>query len=97
MGRLSLSRNGYIEKVFPRFNKQNAKLVTTSLVAHFRLSSALCPQSDEEVDYMSRVPYSSAMDSFMYAMVYSHLNLAYATIAISRYLEKHGKEHWKAD
>ena len=30
---------------------QNAKPVTTPLAAHFRLSSALCPQSDEEVEY----------------------------------------------
>ena len=37
---------------------QNAKPVTTPLAAHFRLSFALCPQSDEGVDYMSKVPYS---------------------------------------
>ena len=65
--RLSLSHKGYIEKVFRRFNMQNTKPVTTSLVAHFRLSSSLCPQSDEEVDYMSRVPYSSVVGSLMYA------------------------------
>ena len=41
--RLSLSQKGYIEKVLRRFNMQNVKLVTTSLAAHFRLSSALCP------------------------------------------------------
>ena len=53
---------------------QNAKPVTTPLAAHFRLSSALCPQSDEEVDYMSRVPHSSVMGSLMYAMVCSRLD-----------------------
>ena len=55
-GRLSLSRKGYIEKVLRRFNMQNEKPITTPLAAHLRLSSTLCPQSDEEVDYMSRVP-----------------------------------------
>ena len=42
-GRLSLSQKGYIEKVLRRFNMHNAKLVTTPLATHFRLSSALCP------------------------------------------------------
>ena len=93
VGRLSLSQKEYIEKVFHRFNIQNAKLVTTLPAAHFRLSSTLCSQSAEEVDYMSSVPYSSVVGSLMYAMVCSCLDLAYA---VSRYMEKLGKEHWKA-
>ena len=95
-GRLSLSPIGYIEKVLRRFNMQNANLVTAPLASHFRLSSALCPQSDEKVDYMSRLPYSSAMGSLMYAMVCSHPDLAYGVNAVNRYMEKPNKEHWKA-
>ena len=82
-----------IEKVLRKFNMQNANPVTTPLAVHFRLSYALCPQSDEEVNYMSRVSYSSVVGFLMYAMVCSHPDLAYA---ISRYMEKPGKEHWKA-
>ena len=40
---LSLSHKGYIEKVFRKFNIQNAKPATTPLAAHFKLSFALCP------------------------------------------------------
>ncbi|KAG8488981.1 hypothetical protein CXB51_017075 [Gossypium anomalum] len=46
----------------------SAKPVNTPLVAHFRLSSALFPQLDDEIEYMSHVPYSSAVGSLMYAM-----------------------------
>ena len=74
---------------------QNAKPVTTPLAAHFRLSYALCPQSYEEVDYMSRVPYSSVVGSLMYATVCSHPDLACAVNAISRYMEKPSKEYSK--
>ena len=95
-GRLSLSHKGYIEKVLCRFNMQNAKPVTTPLVAHFRLSSTLCPQSDEEVDYMSRVPYFSVVGALMYVMVCSRPDLTDAISEVSRYMEKPGKEHWKA-
>ena len=94
-GRLSLSQKGYIEKVLRRFNMQIAKPVTTPLAAHFRLSSALCPHSDAKDDCMSRVPYSSAVGSFMYAMVCSHPYLAYVVSVVSKYMEKPDKEHWK--
>ena len=75
--RLSLSQKGYIEKVFHRFNTQNVTPVTTPLPDHSRLSYVLCPQSDEEVDYMSRVSYSSVVSSLIYAMVCSRPDLAY--------------------
>ena len=45
---------------------------------------------------MSRVTYSSAMGSLMYVIVCSRLDLAYVVGTVSRYLEKLGKEHWKA-
>ena len=75
---------------------QNAKPVTTPLTAHFRLSSNLCPHSDEKVDYMCRVPYSSVVGSLMYAMACSSPDLAYAINTVNRYTTKPGKEHWKA-
>ncbi|KAG8475483.1 hypothetical protein CXB51_032327 [Gossypium anomalum] len=51
VSKLYLSQKGYIEKVLCRFNMQSAKPVSTPLAAHFRLSSALSPQSDDEIEY----------------------------------------------
>ena len=68
-GKLYLSQKAYIEKVLHRFNMHNAKPISTPLAAHFRLSSALSPQSDDDVDYMPRVSYSSAVGSLMYAHI----------------------------
>ena len=73
-----------------------AKPVSTPLAAHFRLSSAMCPQSDKNVEYMSKVPYSSAVGSLMYAMVCSRPDLSHALSVVSRYMANPGKEHWKA-
>ncbi|KAG8501645.1 hypothetical protein CXB51_004727 [Gossypium anomalum] len=94
--KLYLSQKGYIEKLLCRFNMRSAKPVSTPLAAHFRLSSALSPQSDDEIKYMSHVPYSSAVGSLMYAMVCSRPDLSYAVSAVSRYIANPGKEHWKA-
>ena len=74
---------------------QNVKPVNTPLVAHFRLSYALSPQLDDDVHYMSRIPYSSAMGSLMYAMVCSCPDLSYVVNVVRRYMANPGKEHWK--
>ena len=95
-GKLYLSQRGYIDKVLRRFNMHNAKPVSTPLAAHFRLSSDLCPDSDDEIEYMSRVPYSSAVGSLMYAMVCSRLDLSHALSVVSRFMANPGKEHWRA-
>ncbi|KAG8503337.1 hypothetical protein CXB51_001297 [Gossypium anomalum] len=94
--KLYLSQKGYIEKVLCRFNMQSAKPVSTPLAAHFILSSALSPQSDDEIEYMSHVPYSSAVGSLMYAIICSRPDLSYAVNAVSKYMANLGKEHWKA-
>ena len=69
--KLYLSQKKYIEKVLHRFNMQNAKPVSTPLAAHLQLSATLSPKTDDERDYMSRVPYSSVVGSLMYVMVHS--------------------------
>ncbi|KAG8480197.1 hypothetical protein CXB51_024909 [Gossypium anomalum] len=84
VSKLYLSQKGYIEKLLCRFNMRSAKPVSTPLAAHFRLSSALSPQSDDEIKYMSHVPYSSAVGSLMYAMVCSRPDLSYAVSAFGR-------------
>ncbi|KAG8498673.1 hypothetical protein CXB51_004985 [Gossypium anomalum] len=66
------------------FNMRSAKPVNTPLAAHFRLSSALSPQSDDEIEYMLHVPYSSTVGSLMYAMVCSRPDLSYAVSAFGR-------------
>jgi hypothetical protein len=70
-GLLFLSKHDYINKVLHRFNMPDVKKVTTPIAPHFKLSSIQCPVTDEDIEYMSRVPYSSVVGSLMYAMVCS--------------------------
>jgi hypothetical protein len=44
---------------------------------------------------MSRVPYSSAVGSLMYAMVCTRPDIAHAVGVVSRYMNNPGKEHWE--
>ena len=45
---------------------------------------------------MSKVPYSSAVGSLMYAMVCTRPNIAHAVGVVSRYMNDPGKENWMA-
>ena len=43
---------------------------------------------------MSRVPYASAIVSFMYAMVCTRMSIAHVVGFLSRYMSKPWKKHW---
>jgi len=82
--KFTLSQNEYIEKVLKRFNMQNEKLVSTPFYIHFKLSKEMCPKTQEDVDYISKVPYASAVGSLMYAMVCTRPDIAHAVGVVSR-------------
>ena len=46
-----------------------AKVLSTPLTMHFKLSTKQCPSSDDENEDMNKVPYASAVGSLMYVMV----------------------------
>ncbi|MCO5578552.1 hypothetical protein L7F22_032395 [Adiantum nelumboides] len=45
---------------------------------------------------MEKVPYSSAIDSLMYAMVSTRSDIAFAVEVVSRYMANSRKNHWEA-
>eukprot|EP00253_Pinus_taeda_P026327 PITA_26327 len=92
--KLTLSRSEYIEKVFKIFNMKNEKTISAPLASHFKLSKELCPKIQEEMAYMSKVPYASAVGSLTYAMVYTRPDIAHAVGVVSGYMNDPGKEHW---
>ena len=92
---LTLSQGEYIENVLERFRLQNAKPVSTPLASHFKLTKEMCPKTQEEIESMSRVPYSSVVGSLMYAMVCTRPNIAHAMGFVRSYMKILGKEHWE--
>jgi hypothetical protein len=82
--------------VLERFRMKNEKLVSTPLAIHFKLNNEMCPKTHEKIKYMSRVPYSSAVDILMYVMVCTRPDITHAVGVVSRYMKNLGKQHWKA-
>jgi hypothetical protein len=55
----------------------------------------MCPKTQEEIKYMSKVPYSSTFDILMYAMVCTRVDIAHAVAVVRRYMNNPGKENWE--
>ena len=77
-GKLCLSQQKYLEKILPRFSMQNSKPLSTALVAHLRLSTAMSPSNREEHEFMSYIPYASIVGSLIYAMVCTYPDISHA-------------------
>eukprot|EP00253_Pinus_taeda_P032737 PITA_32737 len=89
-GKLWLSQQKYIEKILLRFGMNNVKHVSVPLASHFKLSSSLCPNTDEEKDYMSRIPYANVVGCLMYVMVCTQPDISHAVGVVSRYMANPG-------
>ncbi|GAA0159624.1 hypothetical protein LIER_16356 [Lithospermum erythrorhizon] len=62
---LRLTQEEYLKKVIKRFNMLNAKPVSTPIAAHFQLSVERSPETEDELVYMDKVSYASAVGSLM--------------------------------
>ena len=66
-------------------------------VSHgIRLSKTQSPTTSNERNWMSRIPYASAIGSIMYAMLCTRPDVAYAISLTSRYQADPGESHWAA-
>ena len=54
----------------------------------------MCPKTQEEEDKISKVPYASAVESLMYAMVCTQPDIAHAVGVLNKNMSHPGLEHW---
>jgi len=73
---------------------QDSKPVKVPIPVGVKLYAKHCPKTQEEEEDMSRVPYASAVNRLMYAMVYTRPNIAHAVGVLSTSMSKPWKEHW---
>ena len=79
-----------------RFGLRDAKPLSTPLAAHFKFSAILSLQTDEGMNYMAYVPYSSVVGNIMCAMVCTHPDISKVISVVSRYISCLSKGHYQA-
>eukprot|EP00253_Pinus_taeda_P025491 PITA_25491 len=73
---------------------KDSKQVKVPILVGVKLSVEQCPKTQKEEEDMSHVPYASAVNSLIYAMVCTRPDIAHVVGVLSRFLSKLGKEHW---
>ena len=66
---LGLSQATYIDTILTRFSMQNSKKGFVPFRLGKPLSGNQCLKSHTKIERMIRIPYASAMESLMYAML----------------------------
>ncbi|GJW37504.1 retrovirus-related pol polyprotein from transposon TNT 1-94 [Tanacetum coccineum] len=95
-GTLLLSQEKYIGKVLEKFNIKDVEAKCQSLGDHFKLSKKQAPKMEASRRKMAKVPHASAVDSVMYTMVCTRLEIAHAVGVVSRFMSNPRREHWEA-
>ena len=90
---LGLSQKLYIEKVLKKFDMKNSKRKFLPLRHGIYLSKMMCLTTSKKVQRMSWISYASAIDSLMYAMLYTRPNIALTVSVTSRYQSNLDKEY----
>ena len=72
---------------------QECKPVKVPTPVGVRLSAEQCPNTQEEEEDKSRIPYASSVGSLMYATICTRPNIRHAVGVLSRYMSKLGKDH----
>ncbi|KAL8134002.1 hypothetical protein AgCh_009177 [Apium graveolens] len=91
---ISLSQSTYIDKVLHHFGMQEEKIGYVSISHGILISKDNCPKSLDDKGRMSKVPYASAIESVMYAMICTRPDVSYALIMLRRYQSNPGEGHW---
>ena len=90
---LGLSQKLYIEKVLKRFSMKNSKRELLPFRHGINLFKMICSTISEKVQYMSRIPYASAIGSLMYTILCTRPDIALAVSVTSRYQSNPDEEH----
>jgi len=93
---VTLNQTRYIMDILQRYGMDTCKPVFTPADAGITLAKDMTQDSDEQADYMRRVPYRSAVGSLMYLTVATRPDIAAAVGIVSRYTNQPCSQHWIA-
>ena len=93
---IGLSQSAYIDKVLKRFSMQDSKRGYLPMSHCITLRKSQCPNTKDERERMSKIPYASAIGSIMYAMLCTRPDVSYSLSITSRYQSDPSESHWTA-
>ena len=90
---LGLSQASYIDEILARYNMQDSKKGFVSFRVEKSLSSSQLPKTNAEIERMRGIPNTSIVESLMYAMLCTRLDICFAIGMVRGYQSDSSEEH----
>jgi len=93
---LKLHQYQFILDTLEKYGRSDCNPVQTPLPPKLALSHSMAAHSPEEKDFMSKVPYLSAVGSLQYLAMMTCPDIAHSVAYLARFNGNIGPEHWNA-
>lgn len=93
---IKIDQSAYITDVLKRFGMDTCNPISTPFDTNQKLTSDMCPKTEDERAEMSKVPYMQAVGCLLYAAQITRPDICFAVNVLSRYSTNPGKAHWTA-
>lgn len=91
-----MSQERYILESLDMLGMSESTPVTTPALVGEKLSKEQCPVSQEDKEYMARVPYSSAIGRLMWIGGQTRPDILFPVNQCARFMQNPGRPHWTA-
>jgi hypothetical protein len=95
-GTISISSRPYLERVLERYGMTGCNPKYTPLPVGLELTTAQCPATASDHDFMADKPYREAVGSTQHAANTTRPDIAYSVNRLAAFLQNPGPAHWKA-
>lgn len=92
---LTIDQEQYTVQILSDFNMQNCNAVKTPCPTT-RLTSAMCPSSDEEKSAVAALPYCAIVGKCMYLANCTRPDISFAVRELAKYMSNYGEKHYEA-
>ena len=94
---LEIKQTQYAKDVVKRFRMENSKCkLKVPIHPKTKFSNDDCPSTQDDIEYMKKVPYRSAIGSLMYLATCTRPDISYAVSMCASFMHNPGKTHWDA-
>ena len=91
-----ISPTSYIDEILARFSMQDSKKEFVPFRVESSLSANQHLKTPAEIERMKGILYASTVESLMYAILCTILDIYFAVGMVNRYQSDPGEEHWIA-
>ena len=91
--KLTVCQDQYILDIAERIGLQKAKTKETPTQSGITLSKAMCPQTKEEKEHATTLPYQSLIGSILHCRL-TRPDILQSISKAAKYMQNHGKGHW---